>query len=272
MDFISTQDLYKILLFNLLFIGVGFATMWSLFSPKRLRKKGYSEEYINITHKQAIIGIRVFLSIFIAAQIIETVILVLMGYSITTELYFRYISSVATFIGWIAIAVYLFFFNKKYEKELKELAIETDSEVVIDFKFRALKMIINWKLEIPASLILIYYTFMYFNHRPILYLYALIPWIIFLKLYKMKYQVQATIRNSYKIISLTTILIQFCKGLIFVSFFMEEFKESLEPLSYFDVTLAVIFMIDVLAVIILGINNHPRIKRMFPDPSVSKTV
>ncbi|MFC1553454.1 hypothetical protein ACFL7D_02360 [candidate division KSB1 bacterium] len=271
MDFISFKNLLPILFLNLTFAGTGLLYLRHTSKLKYLQKAGFSEEFINVTKKHGTSGKIRFLGIFFIIQIIAALIFNLFGYSITMKFYVGYIILPAYFVGWIVIFVYLMLYGKRYQTELKKRVNEAE-ELVIDFNYKTAKMILNWKLEVPASLILIYFNIMYFDHSPVLYLFSFAPLATVHVLYKMRYQVRKTIQNIYITMSRNTIFSQFSKGILFVAYFIFELDNSLEILNYFEISLAVLFMIYVLGAISTGIKNHSIIKSAFGETAVPEAV
>ena len=140
---IHGKTLLHLLGLNIFVVIMQYAIIYIKNDPSRLRREGLQDEYIEFYKKIQVKALNLFIFPFITVQLI---LLVIEG------LFFPDFSSmdilVSVFVGgfilYLPVGLILYSRHRnKYKDVYREIAIKTGSEIVVDFKYKALKMFFN---------------------------------------------------------------------------------------------------------------------------------
>ena len=221
-------DMYKELIFvfiiyNAAIILGGWIFVGLLQKRSRLRKKGYSEEYIDLSKKISDeVGPKV-VSLLILSQILVGVIVYLIFGEITKELYTKYIIFISVLI---AMPIGALFSNIKSDK-YKELAIKTKSDIIIDFNYRILGLLFNRNVEIPVFIIALAYSALHldFSFTGCVLIYLLLPWFFSIVVRRTKNLNKPVFQEQYSLVGKLNIIYQAALVFLMVIGSIEHFEE-----------------------------------------------
>ncbi|MFC1561868.1 hypothetical protein ACFL4Q_02605 [candidate division KSB1 bacterium] len=259
----TSDPMFFILILNCIIVIEIIAIAHWANRKKRLRRKGLSEEYIALMRKDEKKAAIKPLVVLYGLQAIFIALFAISGTAISQEIYMKYVFP-PSFILSLPYSMYL---TKKYNVKFKDLAIKTESEIIIDFKYKALGWILNRKLELISLALIIYFNIMYLNNDTILYLSAALPWLIYYMMRNMKYQVLEMINYRYRILARSMILLQLIKSHRYIRVIFDQI-ESFTSVQYL---LFILLAAVLAATVIYGLVNYPKINRLFPRPSHGST-
>ena len=193
---------------------------------KRLRKRGFNSEYINLLQKQQRQFTAGWILLFIVLQVLAWFIVKEFSEIISQEIYIKYILNMSI----LASLPVGFYFFTRFSREARELAKQTGSNIVIDFKFKILHSMFRLHLEIFASLLILYCAIFPLKDVTILYLYAALPWFYYIGLRISKNQNRPLFQYKYQEIGKWSIII----SLLTVILLFVEIQAHLEKMILFD--------------------------------------
>ena len=159
---------------GLLWITLILATLYQT-NTKRLMNKGYNDTYIAFfkeDHKKRALGIGILLPIIMVAA------------GLITKLIFHEFKSLVHFsvfgvIFLILVAPFPMIDARKTNRRLKELAIETDSEVVIDLNYNILRLVFKPRIELLAAIFyIVFFVIILKKFNPGLF-FLVMPWFFY---------------------------------------------------------------------------------------------
>lgn len=188
LTFIEFYILVVILLWSFLLI----ATLY-IVNTQRLKKRGYKEEYINFIKKDTKkrnIGIAVVMPILggLSAFIIW--------------IFTREINSFQNLIYiallWIILIIPFPILDlRQTQKNYKNLAIETNSEVLFDFNHRILHLIFRPYIEILAAILVISYFILFIMPFHIVFIHIFLLWALYSVGRYSKYLTAPQLKDGY---------------------------------------------------------------------------
>jgi len=191
---------YLLILFTSSCIAIWvFSLLFYFFftNEKRLLKNGYSPEYIAFLQKDY--KIRLF------GISIGVPVLLLTAYSIFW-MFFGY-PDAYNHLLYIFIIFFLLVLPfpimdmKKSKRAYKKLAIETNSEIIIDMRFKVLNKFFNPIIELSFLIIFLFYYLVLNQIMPAFsFIHLLIPWLIYFATRNSKYQTKPSMKDSYTLV------------------------------------------------------------------------
>lgn len=256
-EFILTN---KIVLIMFVAVNAGIVLFMSLitrFTHKkdRLKEKGYSEEYIRFYNKTSEkFGGRIFF-ILILAQIAAWIIVYFIEGEVTPRMYGNLVWPIAFFLT-IPFAI---IFWKQIYSEYKMLVKETESEIIIDFNFRILKLIFNKILEIPVSLLVIIYTLfnIEFGNSGIIYVYVMLLWFFYMVLRLGKNYNKPAFKDTYLNVAKFSIVYQ---GILIFIVIANSLKNA-DTYSGFNYTLFGVIVAILVSKAVYYTSNYSKLKK-----------
>lgn len=227
--------------------------------PNRLRREGLQDEYIEFYKKIQTKVLNLFIFPFL---IIQLVLLVIEG------LFFPDFSSmdilVSVFIGGfiLYLPIGLIFYGRhrnKYKDVYREIAVKTGSEIVIDFKYKALRMFFNPVIEIPASILLIIYIILHYEFRPaiMLSLYIFVPWFNYFNSKTIKNLNKILFKREYTIVYYGVMAYHI---ILILLLFLYTFDSNFILTTYDYVFFTVLVVLQTLKVIYY-LSNYPKFRK-----------
>jgi hypothetical protein len=171
------------------------------YNRQKLIAQGFNEEYIKFIKKwEGRAALTCWLSMMIL-QVVLYFIVSLFIEKITMKLYIK-----AIFLSTMMLTVIIrFIFDKYIYKLQKELAIQTGSEIVVDFNYKILHMIFKPLLEIIATVIVAAFTFVSLSDIPnrddnfIIYFYLVFIWYFYISLKSAKNMIMPQFEFTYRL-------------------------------------------------------------------------
>lgn len=184
-------ELYVLILI-VLWIFLTFVTLFTI-NRKRLEKRGYKSEYIDFIRrdtKKRNIGIALIMPVLggIAALIV---------WAITGEVN-GFQNLIYIVLLWMLFIIpFPILDMRKSQKEYKELAIRTHSEVVVDFNYKVLHIIFNPLAEAIASVLVIAYFIIFIEPFHVVFIHIFILWALYATARYSKYLTEPQLKDGY---------------------------------------------------------------------------
>lgn len=237
-------------------------TSWML-SKKRLRKQGYPEEYIVANQSIKKKSICRFIGLYMALQAGVLAGMYFSGVTLTSKMYVSYIFP----LTFIPAMIYVVSYKKKCNEVLKDAAQKSQSDIVIDFNFRALHLVLNARLEILSLVLMIYFNARYLGNISLLYFFGVLPWFNYVALKNIRFQTRETMKDQYKLIALSTIFLQVLKSYEYLQYIMEGWNLY----RIYDYLLLLVLVVTLVATVALGVINFPKVRKIFDTDDDSST-
>lgn len=235
-----------------LWIFLLIATLFTI-NRVRLEKKGYKPEYIKFIRqdtKKRNISIAVFMPVLGG---LSALIVWLFTGEINSMQSLIYIS-----LLWIILVIpFPILDMRKTQKEYKELAIKTNSEILFDFKFKLLHLMFNPYLEIAASILIIAYFIFFIEPFHVVFIHIFILWALYSVGRYSKYMTAPQLKDGYIYLF---IFIMINQALIIFHTFREVLSRSNceECLSNFGFYLGILLGILIFVKFIYYIFSFPK--------------
>lgn len=184
-------ELYVLILI-VLWIFLILVTLFTI-SRKRLEKRGYKPEYIEFIRrdtKKRNTGIALLMPVLggIAALIV---------WAITGEVN-GFQNLIYIVLLWMLLVIpFPVLDMRKSQKEYKELAIRTNSEVVVDFNYKVLHIIFNPPVEAIASVMVITYFIIFIEPFHVVFIHIFILWALYATARYSKYLTEPQLKDGY---------------------------------------------------------------------------
>ncbi|MFC2083550.1 hypothetical protein ACFLS9_00690 [Bacteroidota bacterium] len=181
---------------------ISFVILWTFLlgltlyqtNRKILERKGYKEDYIEYIRNSNIkrnLGIGIVVPII---GIIAAVIIWLIFGDLDNPDHKLYI-----FVLWILLIIpFPIIESRSGNKELKDLAIKTSTDIVVDFKYTIIHLVFNPKLEFVSSLIYVIYFVAYVEIFHISFIHILLLWFLYSAVRFIKNLTLPALRDTYK--------------------------------------------------------------------------
>ncbi len=158
-----------------------------------LRKKGYDEEYIGFLKRDSV-------SRNLGIAVAVPLLLVFSGFVVW--LIFGELSSKKQFfliavIWFLCIIPFPILDAKKTQKKLKELAVKTKSDVVVDLNYAILHLVFKPSWELAAALLYILYFALSFRWFHPAAVHFVILWIFYATARSGKHLIKPSLKDSY---------------------------------------------------------------------------
>ncbi len=186
-------NLNFIIIINVMMAVVTVIASVSMYNRKNLESKGFSEEYIKVLQKNQAIYAVIFPILLYAFQVVAWLIVRQYAEVITMQVYLKYIFV----LSMVASLPFAALFGLRFNRKARQAAIETGAKIIIDFRFKALRLLYRLPLEIISTLLLVYFATFPFKGATVLYLYAALPWLYYAILRGSKNQNRALFRFNY---------------------------------------------------------------------------
>ncbi len=191
MDNLNTVYTFFII-FVILWISLLGVTIYQT-NRRILERKGYNEDFIELSKKINIkrnIGIGVIVTILgIFAALVVWAIFGDLNKS--NHLMYVYL------LWFLLIIPFPILESEKGGKEFKELAIKTNTDIVIDFKYKILHLVFAAPVEALFSIIYILYFIIFIEVFHVAFIHILILWFLYGSLRFSKSQTRPGIRDAY---------------------------------------------------------------------------
>jgi hypothetical protein len=166
-------------------------------NEKRLLNNGYSKEYILFLkndHKKRNLGIGIGIPVLLLTAF--SIYWILFGFPDTfNHLIFIFL------ILCLLILPFPIMDIRESKKAYKKLALDTNSEIIIDIKFRVLHKFFNPAFEVFFLIIFTIYFIVSSHTIPAFFLiHILLPWLVYLGARNSKYQTKPLIKDGYTLI------------------------------------------------------------------------
>jgi ABC-type multidrug transport system fused ATPase/permease subunit len=168
-----------------------------LTNRKSLERKGHQEKYIAYLRKSHLIRICLIAVLMPLLILISAWIIYKITGKLEEEVQLAYIVLVL-----IALVVPFKYIDERInQKRIRELALETKEKIAVDLNYKALHLIFNpvWEL-ILAPLALSYGILFLRIEQWIVYLFLIIPWLMYLNIRGTRYQTRPYLKDNYKYI------------------------------------------------------------------------
>ncbi len=264
MEHFSVYVIPVMLIMNMFIILAGYVSVKLFSGKKKLRKEGFPDEYIDLserTNRSA--GNYVIVSLAVS-QILGILFCLILGFDITVSFFLDRIFTGSIIFMALVLAFKYIYLDKDTRKEQRRIVTERGDKVVIDFNYDALRLILNWKLELAAFLLIIYFNMFYLENNVILYVYAGLPWYFYAMLRNLRYQVRETIRYSYRLVGILMVIYQAVKLGLFFIYFRKFMPDAVLTLGSVNLMLAALVCIIMVWTVVRGALNLPKLSRMFP--------
>jgi hypothetical protein len=166
-----------------------------LTNRKSLERKGHHEKYITYLRKSHLFRILLIAVLMPLLILLSGYIIYLITGTLTDEVQLAYIIVVL-----IILVIPIKIVDERInQKKIKELALETSEKVAVDMNYKALHLIFNppWEL-ILAPITLLYGIFYLGIEQWIIYLFLLIPWLMYFNIRGTRYQTRPYLNDNYK--------------------------------------------------------------------------
>lgn len=164
-----------------------------LTNKKLFLKRGYPEAYADFLQKDNLIRL---ISIAIAFPIIELIAAFMVKWLIGANSFDQQI----TWITLITLAILVPIIISDHiitKQKLQKLAKSTKPEIVIDFKFKTIKLVFNPTWEIVTGILFLVYGLLVLKPFWIAYIHLIIPWFLYLTARRQSYATKPMARDSY---------------------------------------------------------------------------
>lgn len=151
---------------------------------------------------------------------------------------------------------------RRSRKEYKKLAIETQSEIIIDLKHKVLHQIFNPLLE---SIFFILFLIYYFSTRsiipPIVFIHLVIPWLIYFSARNSKFLTRPLMKDGY-FLMLAVISLNY----LIVWFYIYRYSiNCIECADYRQIIASISLMIILMLKILYSVYQFLRTRRFYAD-------
>lgn len=190
----GTDTIYQIFAFAIIILWI-FLLITTLYqcNRKRLTKKGYTEEFITYLRKT---NIKRNSGIAIVTPILGIVAALLVTWFVGDLQEDKNI--IYVFILWILLIIpFPILEMKKSSAELKNLIRKTNTDVMIDFRYKLLHLIFNPQMEIIFSVIYIMYFIIFIEVFHVAFIHIAILWLLYSAARFAKNQTRPGIRDTY---------------------------------------------------------------------------
>lgn len=206
---------YLLILFTSSCIAIWvFSLLFYFFftNEKRLLKNGYSPEYIAFLQKDykiRLIGIGIGVPVLLLTA--YSIFWILFGYP---DAYHHLLYIFIIFF--LLVLPFPIMDMKKTKRAYKKLAIETNSEIIVDMRFKVLNKFFNPIIELSFLTIFLFYYLILFQIMPAFsFIHLIIPWLVYLAARTSKYQTKPSMKDSYTLI-FSIIIINFLLVLFYI--------------------------------------------------------
>ncbi len=259
-------NLLEVLAINLVVFLTGFIANRLNYNRPRLRKQGYPEDYIELAIRHENLWIAFAMGTFFSSQLVILAISFIANVDVTLKLFIQRVLPISAGMLYFAMVVAKPLF-RKFSEEYKLTAKKTGTEIIIDFNYRVLKKVFNWKIELITALLMFYITFRYLDHNPAVYFYITVPWVFVLMLTRMKNQALPTIRFNYKNMITATVVIFVARIYLFSAVFFDVFQGRFSQLELYNIILVCTLICTMLYAVLKGVMSYKKIEKLFPgDP------
>ncbi len=218
-----------------------------------LRKKGYDEEYIAFLKedsKERNLGIAVAVPL----------ILVFSGFVVW--LIFGELSSMKhlfllVVIWFLCIIPFPILDAKKTKHKLKELAMKTKSDIVVDLNYAILHLVFRPSWELAAALLYILYFALFFRWFHPAVVHFVLLWIFYATARSGKYLIKPSLRDSYLYNFFFMVINHIL--LIFQAIWHMVLRQALMGWQHY--VFGVLLIVILLGKLIYYLSNFPRFKR-----------
>jgi len=255
-DFIFNPELNKTLLLVNGIIIVFYIFFHILIRYAQSKKETiFSKHYLSTLGNYTINTNWKFLAVLFATQIIAFIIAFLVTDEITKGEYVKHIYMPSFFVA----VIYIYIFCRKTGAKVnREAVMKSKSDVVVDFKYNALKKVFNVYLEIPFSLIILYFAAAHFNYSTVIIFFGLITWLNYFSLRSSKNMDKMMFKYTYLAIAGVNI---FYQGLL-MFVYIDKTLEFEGVLAWYDTGLYITLGGLLLVKTIIYLFNLPRLKKI----------
>jgi len=199
---------------------------------------------------------------YLSGQVFLIPLCLVMGYDISFKFYaYTLIPLVCAFMLIGYIVMMMLKINRE-NRAYKDLAVKTGEEIVVDFKYKALKYVINWKLELISVTLLIYLNIKYLQNDIIIYMFAILNLYLYLYLKMGKNRILEMLRHSYRSTARMVVIFQVYK--IYLPMIRLRDVETGVPPVY-DIVIIGLLFTAIVVTAVTGIRNFKKLDRFFPE-------
>lgn len=176
-----------------------FSILFYIFftNKKRLLKNGYSPEYIAFLQKDykiRLVGIAIAVPLLLLTA--YSIYWILFGYP---DAYNHLIYIFLIFL--LLVLPFPIIDMRKSKQAYKKLALETNSEIMIDMKFKILNKFFNPILELVFLFFFLSYYFISSQVIPVFsFIHLLLPWLVYVTARNSKYQTKPSMKDGYTLL------------------------------------------------------------------------
>ena len=177
------------------FAVVGFVIAYFIeFRPLVKRKKEKDDELAKVALERAWSSMKIFIILFLALQTVISILIANMVDVLSTKVYVSYVY-LPSFV--VSYPVFLFF-RRNYYKKMKKVVITTNTDILIDFNYRILNRILNWKVELLTMIGLYACNILYFDYNTAVFILSPVLLMIYFSVRTGKYFVKDRFAYWYK--------------------------------------------------------------------------
>lgn len=166
-----------------------------LTNRKSLERKGHHEKYISYLRKSHLIRILLIAVLMPLLILLSGYIIYLITGTLRDEVQLAYIVVVLL----ILVIPFKIADERINQKRIRELALETSEKVAVDMNYKALHLIFNPFWELLLAPITLLYGILYLGiEQWIIYLFLLIPWLMYFNIRGTRYQTRPYLKDNYK--------------------------------------------------------------------------
>jgi len=173
------------------FLGI---IAFMLTNKKLLLKRGYPESYAEFLQKDNLTRL---ISIAIAFPVIELIAAFMVKWLIGANSLDQQITWI-TLITLVILVPIIISDHIITKQKLKKLAKSTKPEIVIDFKYKTIKLVFNPTWEIVIGILFLVYGLLVIKPFWIAYIHLIIPWFLYLTAKGQSYATKPMVRDSYQ--------------------------------------------------------------------------
>lgn len=199
---------------------------------------------------------------YLVGQVVLILLFLAIGQDISLKFYaYTIIPLVCAFLMASFITMMILKMNRE-NKAYRDIAEKTGEEIVIDFKYNALKYVVNWKLELIAAVLLIYLNIKYLQSDIFTFIFAVLNLYLYIYLRMGKNRIMEMLRYSYRSIARMVVIFQVYK--LYLPLIRLRVVETSIPPVY---DIVVIFFLIALIIFIgvNGIRNFKKLDEKFPQ-------
>ncbi|MCP4727050.1 MAG: hypothetical protein GY863_18565 [bacterium] len=199
---------------------------------------------------------------FLTGQALLIPLCLILGYDISIMFYaYTIIPLVCAFLM-ILFIIMMMLKIKRENRAYRDIAVKTGEEIVVDFKYKAMKLVINWKLELISAALLIYLNIKYLQNDIFIYMFATINLYVFLYLKMGKNRILEMLRHSYRSMARMVVIFQVYK--LYMPTIRLRIVETSIPPVYDMVVIGLLTAVIVLTAV-TGIKNFKKLDKLFPE-------